>query len=84
MGIKINIKVLDRWLGESITYLSFVQGLFTMNQKGFPVLVLQFEQFLKKCFMANIHVSMTLASSLSTQFILGYFKYYAFVLQKLT
>jgi hypothetical protein len=83
MGILYTIKVFDRWLGENVAYLSFTQELFSMNQKGYPVLSLQYEQFLKKCLMANIHIALTLASPLATQLLLSHFKYFAFVLQKL-
>ena len=75
--------VLDRWFGESITYVSFNQQSFSINAKGFPVLPVGSEKFLKKCFSTNINPLVTLTAPMTSKSMMGYFQYYAFGLKKL-
>lgn len=75
-------RVLDRWFGENLKYVSFKTTAFVLNHKGFPVLPAQAELYLKVCLRNHVDVAVSEQESTDTSTRLAHFKYYGFVVKR--
>jgi len=74
------MKIIKKWMGESISFLSIHSDCFILNNKGYPVLSAAHEQLVKEIMKKHIGLVVHFKNNPTLQQKEPYFKYLGFIL----